>query len=207
MKTQIEITILASILVTGQVLAGSDIDELAELMNGKFDTALSGVDVEADGRLVDQRIRVDAPRLGEYVFYQQINHHEDLEVYRQRILVLKVSASGRIEQRAYAFEEPEWYVDADPGVFSSMSTDSLNGFMPEGCEQVWTRTAEGFRGYVDPNSCQIISSRTGKPRQIESENLLTADSISLVERGYDPETGEQLFGSPQGESMLLGREP
>ena len=81
----------------------------------------------------------------------------------------------------------------------------LEVFMPDGCEQVWTRTAEGFRGYVDPTRCEITSSRTGKQRQIESENLLTQDSISLVERGYDPETGEQLFGSPQGESLLLGR--
>lgn len=199
------IKILAVTLVASPALGDSDIDDLARLMNGKFDTRAGTAELEPDSRLVDQRLRVEAPQVGDYVFYQQINHREGLELYRQRILVLEVSASGQIEQRAYMLKEPEWYVDAGAEAFNSIDLDKVKAFMPDGCEQVWTRIADGFRGYVDPERCEIKSSRTGKQRQIESENILTEESISLVERGYDPETGEQLFGSPQGESILLGR--
>lgn len=203
MKTTFWILIFS--LMASAASGDSEIDDLAGLMDGKFDTQASAVELEPDARFVDQRRRVAAPQFGDYVFYQQINHREDLAVYRQRLLVLEVSATGRIEQRAYAFKEPEWYVDAGAEAFGSIALDDVEAFMPDGCEQVWTRTEEGFRGYVDPKRCEITSSRTGKQRQIESENVLTESSISLVERGYDPETGEQLFGSPQGESILLGR--
>ena len=196
---------IASLLLSWPALANETLDELAGLMHGKFDTHALQPDLADEDRLVDERIRIDAPQLGDYVFYQQINQSDNLEVYRQRILVLSISDSGAIEQQAYAINEPEWYVDADPVAFRSLTMDDLDAFMPDGCEQIWTRTTDGFRGYVDPQRCEIVSSRTGKLRQIESQSHLTSETLSLVERGYDPETGAQLFGTAQGESLMLGR--
>ncbi len=184
--------------------ADDRLEQLAGLMHGTFDTHAAQANLPPEDRLVDHRTRVAAPRLGRYVFYQQLNHGEALEVYRQRVLVFAV-IDGAIEQRAYALREAERYVDADAAVFESVGMDDLEAFMPEGCEQVWTKTGDGFRGYVDPQRCEIVSRRSGKPLQIEAENVLTPDSISSVERGYDPETGEQVFGSPQGEFLLLSR--
>lgn len=182
------------------------LDRLATLLEGKFDTHAANPGLDQAERLVDNRIRIIAPQLGSYVFYQQINHRQNLEVYRQRVLVLSIASdTGDIVQHAYALREPEWYVDVDAGVFETIDMDDLDEFMPSGCEQVWTKTTDGFRGYVDPQRCEVISSRTGKPRQIESESLLDSETLSLAERGYDPATGEQLFGTARGESLQLGR--
>ena len=194
-----------AILAVPAAVADTALDEISELMAGKFDTHVLQPELAAEERLVDERTRIVAPQIGDYVLYQQLNHRENLEVYRQRILVLAPGENDVVEQRAYALNEPQWYVDAEPASFQSLSMDDLDAFMPDGCEQLWTRTKTGFKGYVDPKRCVIISSRTGKPRQIESENLLTRETLSLAERGFDPESGEQLFGTAPGEYLELGR--
>ena len=206
MTAAVHVLLLTLGLAASLAHAESDLDQLAALLAGKFDTHAIQPELAVAERLVDKRVRISAPQLGKYVFYQQINHRQNLEVYRQRLLVLSVASnSGDIVQHAYALNEPEWYVDADAAVFENIDMDDLDAFMPSGCEQVWTRTAEGFAGYVDPERCEIISSRTGKPRRIESESKLTNETLRLAERGYDADTGEQLFGTAQGESLLLVR--
>ncbi|MGI9239120.1 MAG: chromophore lyase CpcT/CpeT [Woeseiaceae bacterium] len=196
----------------------NDIDELAEMLTGTFDSRLASLDQIADHsddhsddqsdeqRFVDRRIRLTLPALGPYVFYQQINQHEDLEVYRQRVLVLRISeTTGRIEQRAFSLRDAPRFVDADAGAFETIGSADLDDFMADGCEQVWTKMSGGYRGYVDPDTCTIISKRTGKLRSIESESLLTKDALALAERGFDAETGEQLFGTLPGAFLRLGR--
>jgi len=202
--TSIRILLLiASTLAVFPAWAG-DIEDLADLLAGTFDSELIEPDQPDEQRLVDRRIRLDLPNLGAHVFYQQINHREGLTVYRQRLLVL-TDASGRLEQRAYALREPEWYVDANASSFERMTTEDLEEILPHGCEQVWTRTDDGFRGYVDPDQCQVISSRTGKARRIEAESHLSRDRLLLAERGYDADSREQLFGSAPNEFRILGR--
>ncbi len=93
--------------------AQGDIDTLLGLLEGSFDNEGTVEDAAADDRMIDRRIRVSAPQVGEYVLYQQINHRASLEVYRQRILVLSSGESGALVQNAYALRKPEWYVDAD----------------------------------------------------------------------------------------------
>lgn len=184
----------------------SDIDELAGMLAGTFDSRLASPDQSADERFIDRRIRLALPTFGDYVFYQQINQHEDLEVYRQRVLVLQVSSeTGQIEQRAYSLRDAAKFVDADAEAFDAIDSADLNDFMAKGCAQVWTKMPDGYRGYVDPDTCRIISKRTGKLRSIESESRLTVDSLALAERGFDAETGEQLFGTLPGAFLRLGR--
>jgi hypothetical protein len=196
--------VIVSLAVPTTVTADSEIGELASLLEGRFENLAT--DTKPDDRMVDERVRLDAPLLGEFVFYQQIRHKEGLEVYRQRVLVLEVSAdSGRIEQNAYSLKQPEWYVDADANAFASLSKDGLNDFMSDGCEMVWSRSDDGFRGHVDPEKCVITSSRTGKPRRIEAEALLAPTTLSLAERGFDADSREQLFGTATGEYLLLRR--
>ncbi len=195
-----------ALFMMSAVFADSELEQLATLIEGTFDSHLANPEQPLEQRLVDRRIRLNNSELGDVVFYQQINHREDLSVYRQRILVVS-EVGGELLQHAYALLEAGKFVDAGVDAFTTLNERDLDAFMPDGCEQVWTRTADGFRGYVDPERCQIISSRSGLAREIEAENILTHDSASLVERGYDAETGEQLFGSPQGESFLLRRRP
>ena len=185
------------------------LSRLAEAMAGRFDTQCQCANGSASPgeRFVDWRQRIDAPALGDYVFYQQLNRGDKLTLYRQRILVLRQRPdSDRVEQVTYALREAERYVDggASDAVFDDLGTDRLEPVFDDGCEQVWTATGSGFIGYVNPETCRIVSKRTGKPRRIEARTTIGLDGLSLVERGYDDD-GNQLFGTPPGESLSLWR--
>lgn len=194
--------------VTACASSPDTIHALADLMAGTFDTAAASNKAGALTRFVDSRTRIPVPELGQFVFYQQLNQGDDLKLYRQRILVFSQSDDGsRISSHSYALRSPENYVDAGAEAFLGFSASDIVEFMSEGCAQVWTRTSNGFRGYVDPKTCKIVSSRTSKLRSIESINLLDNKSLQLVERGFDAKTEQQLFGTPQGQTLTLGRIP
>jgi hypothetical protein len=206
MKYLLLLTLVAAGSCAVPVTSGGDIEELSHLLQGRFDNGELVSEDDPDGRMIDERIRIEVPSIGTHVFYQQITYRENMRIYRQRVLVLDVGAGdGIISQRAFALAKPDWYADAEAQKFADLTKDDLIPFMPPGCDQVWSKTDKGYRGYVDPVSCVIISSRTGKPRRIEAETIVTSDSLSLAERGFDLETGEQLFGSAEGEVMVLRR--
>ena len=189
----------AMLLIPACALAESDIDRLDALMQGVFES------VDAEDPFRDKRVRVHAPGIGEYVYYYQVNSGPEMKVYRQRLLVLEADPeSGEILQHAWSLKEPEQKIDAAADDFAEFTVDDIEPTMDDGCEQVWQPADDGFRGYVDPKRCVIISSRTGKPRGIEAESVLTSESLQLAERGYD-ENGEQLFGTPPGELFFLKR--
>lgn len=180
------------------------IERLAAMMEGRWDSHAGPTQLPAEQRFVDLRRRIDAPTIGRWVFYQQLNQHEHLELYRQRILVLSIGSDGRLLQRAYAFSRPEEYVDAPAERFAGLQPEALKAPMAEGCELVWLQAEAGFTGRVDPATCTVMSLRTGRPRGIEAQSLLTGDTLALVERGFD-EQGQQVFGTPPGERLLLYR--
>ncbi len=199
---------LAAFILIVPFTAGADaLDALARSMQGRFDTHAPGreTNLPIDQRLVDSRQRADAPAIGEVVFYLQLNQGADLRLYRQRLLVFAIEGES-IVQRAYVLNDPARFVDARSGdaVLSDIAADDIRPMFERGCGQVWTTTESGFRGYTDPGTCRIVSSRTGKPRRIEAEAVLTTDELLLVERGYDDEMN-QLFGTPQGDSTVLHR--
>ena len=187
-------------------LADEQLERLSDMLEGEF--IHEPISEDAEQRFFsDRRERIDAPSIGEYVFYLQLNQGDERQLYRQRVLVLKRNdATEQIEQRTYRLKNAERFIDATngDGGFNGFSTDDIEEYFEAGCIQVWTETADGFRGYVDPDSCRIISSRTGKPRLIEAENLLTERTLSLAERGFDPDR-KQLFGTPPGEFLELTR--
>lgn len=183
------------------------LQRFAELLEGRYDThaPASPTALPADLRLIDSRQRVHAPALGDVVFYLQLNQGADRSLYRQRILVFE-QRDGRIEQNAHTIKEAERFVDAVSGdaVLQGITADDLEPMFESGCTQVWTADDDGFSGYTDPATCRIISSRTGKPRRIEAETILRADTLALAERGFDDDM-TQLFGTPPGETTLLHR--
>ena len=196
----LERSLVAIVLLALAATSAADDDMLesfATLMQGRFE-----ID-EPDNRMVDERIRVDAPAIGDVVFYMQLRQGPELAVYRQRILVFEAEDAA-IYQRAYSLHEPERWVDASADQLSGLGADDIKPTLPDGCDQVWIVVDQGFRGYTDPRQCTVISSRTGKPRSIEAKTLLTGSMLSLVERGFD-EQGNQLFGTKPGEALVLRR--
>ncbi len=195
------------ILLAGSAAAAdtSNLDRLADLMHGTFDTHASNADSKPETHLVDRRVRIDLPLLGDYVFYSQINEGEEQTVYRQRILALEAADDGRIVQSAYSLKNPDQFVDAGPGDFTEVSKADLVASLPDGCERVYELRGAEFYGRVDPRNCIITSSRTGKLRAIEAESILSESSLKQAERGFDAETGEKLFGTEEGEFYELFR--
>ena len=200
--------------MTMQIASAADqveLDELAGLMAGRFDNqaAIAAGDAAEDDFLSDWRQRIDAPQLGNTVFYLQLNQGADRDLYRQRILVLSLDAeTGSIKQSAYTLTNPEPFADAmsTSDVFRDLGPDDVERMLDDGCAQYWTRTDDGFSGYVDPDNCRIISSRTGNPRRIEALTILTDTTLDLAERGFDDD-GNHLFGSAEGETTQLTRTP
>lgn len=198
-----------ALLIASVPAQADDLQTLARLMDGRFAAHPDslGQGVQPEDQFVDWRQRVEAPSLGNYVFYQQLNQGSDLELYRQRIFVLSWNPDTReIEQQTFRLRHPQHYVDAraNDAAFEGFSATDVEPYFAEGCIQIWTPTNDGFRGYLDPDNCRIISSRTGKARLIESENLLTTDGLAIAERGYD-EARQQLFGTPPNELLKLTR--
>ena len=201
---------LLRLLLLVPLAVGADsatLERLAELMQGRYDSHPPGIETNVPDaeRLVDSRQRADAPALGDVVFYLQLNRGADRTLYRQRILVF-TEKNGEIEQAAYTLKDAERFVDAEVGdpVLSGLTLDDVAPMFGDGCGQIWTADGDAFVGYVNPATCRIVSTRTGKPRRIEANSLLLVDGLSVSERGYDDDMN-QLFGSPPGEATTLIR--
>lgn len=207
MKTARYCGLLMLVAVYELVLAASPeqkLERLAMAMTGYWDSHLGPTQLPLERRFSDRRVRINAPALGKYVFYQQLNQRESLELYRQRILVLETGTQGQLVQRSYALANPHQYVDGAPSNFNHLQAGDLKPPVADGCETYWQETANGFTGRVDPGRCIVMSLRTGRPRGIESINILQGDTLQLVERGFD-EQGQQVFGTPKGETLTLFR--
>ncbi len=211
---RILVTALITMALPGQSSAAADqamLDELAGLMAGRFDNqaAIAAGTSNEDDFLSDWRQRIDAPRLGDTVFYLQLNDGADRGLYRQRILVLSLDdTTDSIKQVAYTLKDAEQFVDAmsTSEVFNDLGPDDVERMFDDGCAQHWTRIDHGYSGHVNPETCRIISSRTGNPRRIEALTVLTETTLDLAERGFDDD-GNQLFGSAEGETTRLTRTP
>ena len=192
------IATLTALLCGCATTSTSQVEQLAMLMEGRFDTHAPGASAPPKTRLVDTRIRVIAPAFGDVVFYSQINMGDSQKVYRQRLLVFEQTADGLIQQSAFSFKTPERFVDGNANELAKLLKTDVEASLHEGCRQMYQQAGKGFYGRVNPDTCIITSSRTGKLRAIEGEAMVMGDRLRQAERGFDPETGEQLFGTEAG---------
>ena len=181
--------------------------EFANLLTGTFDTHARGEPRGEQSRLIDRHVRIDAPEVGALVMYLQLNSGDELALYRQRVLVFELDGDV-IVQRAHQIADAERFVDLDEASAAevSLTADDIKRMFESGCAQRWRYANGQYSGYTDPATCRIISSRTGKPRRIEAESLLSVEGLAVTERGYDDEMN-QLFGSAPGDMTMMFRVP
>ena len=67
----------------------------------------------------------------------------------------------------------------------------------KGCTYLISENENGFRGAVEPG-CGCLVHRGGKTTYLESEFVLRDGAMETIDRGYDPETHEHLWGSIAG---------
>lgn len=175
-------------------------ESLADRMEGTFETAIG-----SEEAMRDRRVRLNSLGPGQWLYYQ-VNHRSDLSVYRQRILQLESLPDGRVRQTAWTFEDAGAHADLwdKPNMLEALSLETLSAGLEDGCAQVWSLSDDVWTGTVDPYTCIIDSARRGTQIRIGADSLLSNDSLSVAERGFNLE-GEQLWGTTPGDYYELTR--
>ena len=183
-----------------------DLKAFATLAEGIFETPKDS----EDSIIRDRRVRVKSPHLEGVWMYSQLNTGRDYKIYRQRVFRFTPAQNGQvIVQNSFGLKMPELYMDAwkTPDLLSSLSPEDIEPYFSDGCEQNWTAQPGGaWRGYVDPKTCVIMSTRRNKEIRIESEGYLSKDVYQTTERGFEMDMSF-LWGSKPGEMITLNRVP
>jgi len=122
-------------------------------------------------------IEVIHTKLSDYKFKVTQKYIIDQEPYRQAIIEVTESG-GKIVLKSYKDEEETLYLD--------------------GCDVVFEYNEETdvFHGNNICNECFV--EKFGKNTYLVTEAFLTNNSYHVVDKGFDPETNKQVWGSYHG---------
>jgi hypothetical protein len=115
-----------------------------------------------------------------------------------RIRVLRAEAQGDgliIHNQALHEEQRFWGAVDDAEKRAQISAADLKPL--EGCAYVVQETGDGFVGEVEPG-CRCLVERKGAVSYLVSRLELNAQGMRTIDRGHDPTTHEQLWGSLAG---------
>lgn len=121
--------------------------------------------------------------------------------YRLRALQLKV-VDNHLELENYKIKNEEAFYGA------SRNLDILGKLIPDdlekmnGCDMIVTWTGQSFKGEVKPGkNCIIV--RDGKETYLDNSFEIDEHKLISLDRGYDPETDEMVWGSIAGAFHFL----
>ena len=116
--------------------------------------------------------------------------------YRIRVLKL-LPVEDHIEIENYTLKEANSFFGAsrDPQRLQTLSADNLEKL--PGCNMIVRWTGNSFQGAVEPGkACKVV--RKGQETYLDSTFEIDADKFISLDRGRDPETDEQVWGSVAG---------
>lgn len=115
-----------------------------------------------------------------------------------RLRVLRAEQQGaelRITNQAIADEQRFWGAVDDSAKRALITAADLKPL--EGCAYVVRETSDGFIGEVEPG-CRCMVERKGALSYLVSSFELSGRGMCTIDRGHDPATHEQLWGSLAG---------
>ena len=116
--------------------------------------------------------------------------------YRIRVLRAEQQGEGLIiHNQAIHDDQRFWGAVDDVDKRALISAADLRPL--EGCAYVVRETSSGFIGEVEPG-CRCLVERKGATSYLVSSFELSASGMSTIDRGHDPATHEQLWGSLAG---------
>jgi hypothetical protein len=116
--------------------------------------------------------------------------------YRLRVLRLEQSGDGLIiHNQAIRDDQRFWGAIDDADKRAQITAADLSPL--EGCAYVVRETSDGFIGEVEPG-CRCMVERKGALSYLVSSFELGAAGMRTIDRGHDPQTHEQLWGSLAG---------
>jgi hypothetical protein len=131
-------------------------------------------------------VRVYAPLIGEYAFYQQETVAGDSRrIISQRVVAFETVKGQGIVESLWSLAEPARWRDAhmNPDLFKSLQPQD---FVPmRGCELVWSKEGERFVGANNAKACRAISPATGGTLRMDLRAELSPDELALTDLSYD----------------------
>lgn len=168
--------------------------ELAQLsgwLPGRYDNKDQVAQDTRAGRKVHETlavviVRIDAPFIGDHVFYfQEMAADDPRRVTAQRVLAFDVSDNAKIVQSVFVLAEANRWRDGqlNPDIFTSLMMPDVRRLA--GCEVIWTKSGEHFAGAGNRQTCRTSSRMSGETVLIESQTELDANEFAMGERSYD----------------------
>lgn len=116
--------------------------------------------------------------------------------YRIRVLRAEQhEGSIVIHNQALQNERRFWGAGEDPARMALIQTNDLT--LLQGCSYVVREQGNGFVGEVEPG-CRCLVERKGATAYLVSSFELDALGMRTIDRGHDPSSHEQLWGSVAG---------
>ena len=117
--------------------------------------------------------------------------------YRIRVLKPERHADGslRILNQSLHDEQRFWGSIDDASKRDAIRAEDI--CLLEGCTYVVQEQGDGFRGEVEPG-CRCLVERKGSTAYLVSSFELDSRGMRTIDRGHDPNTHEQLWGSLAG---------
>jgi hypothetical protein len=116
--------------------------------------------------------------------------------YRIRVLRPEWRDGGLIiHNQTLQAEERFWGAVEDVEKRAAIQADDLR--LLEGCTYLVREQGEGFVGEVEPG-CRCLVERKGATAYLVSSFSLSPGRMETIDRGHDPQTHEQLWGSLAG---------
>lgn len=116
--------------------------------------------------------------------------------YRLRVLKAEQLGDGLvIHNQAIRDDQRFWGAIDNAELRAQITAADLTPL--EGCAYVVEETPEGFKGEVEPG-CRCLVERKGATSYLVSSFELGARGMRTIDRGHDPQTHEQLWGSLAG---------
>ncbi len=116
--------------------------------------------------------------------------------YRLRVFKLKI-VDERIEWENYKVKEEEKFYGAarEPERLKQLTAENIEKL--SGCDMTVTWTGTHFKGVVKPGkNCLVV--RNNKTTYLDNSFEVNEDELISLDRGYDPETDELIWGSIAG---------
>lgn len=140
---------------------------------------------------------------GVSLFVEQAYDYMLNDPYRVRALKL-IAQNDRIEIENYLVKDETAFYGA------SRDLQRLHTLTPDhfeklpGCNMIVEWTGSSFKGYVEPGKgCFVM--RKGKQTYLDSEFEIDEHKFISLDRGMDPETDEQVWGSVAGPFHFVRR--
>lgn len=218
---KIILTILTALMIytsanaqTANDVLDRDFREMMSWLEGEFDNSEQyyfeeEMNIPADERKSRIHItfkKVALPAIGENVFYlEQYTDNDSKNIGRQRLFSFAPDyENGTIRMEALIFKDASGAVGAqfDPSKLEGTTRNDMT-MLGDNCNAVWTRSADEFRGFIDPELCEI-ESRRGGTLKVSGHFVLTAGSYWTYESGRR-EDGTYTFGSATIDFLKLNK--